>query len=343
LRPSDFHFDLPPDRIAQTPAVPRDHARLMVLEREGGRIHHARFDTIGAWLRSGDLLVVNDTRVIPARVYGRKDTGGWIEALLVEELAGGAWRALVRGRGRLEEGRAVHFDGAHARLRQRLGGGEWVLAFDPPDVRSLLERCGRMPLPPYIARPREGDSLAEQDHEWYQTVFARHPGAIAAPTAGLHFTPELLARLRTDGVEAVAVTLHVGPGTFRPVKVEDLAHHRMDAEAYDVSGAVAVRLTAARAEGRRVIAVGTTATRTLETVWEDGRYRAGSGRTGLFIHPPYPFRAIDALLTNFHLPEGTPIMLAAAFAGRERLLEAYRAAVAEGYRFFSYGDAMLIV
>jgi len=343
LRTSDFHFDLPLDRIAQTPAEPRDHARLMVLERAAGGIHHARFDGIGAWLHPGDVLVLNDTQVIPARLYGKKETGGWVELLLCEDRGGGAWKSLVRGRGRIDAGRAVVFEGARAVLREKLGRGGWIVQFDPPDVRGLLERAGRMPLPPYIDRPRENDPWRDADRVWYQTVYAARPGAIAAPTAGLHFTPELLARLRGAGVDTATVTLHVGPGTFRPVKVEQIADHRMDEEEYEVPPETAVRLERARAEGGRVIAVGTTATRTLETVWASGRYRPGRGRTALFLYPSCEFRAIDALVTNFHLPEGTPIMLAAAFAGRERVLEAYRVAIAEGYRFFSYGDAMLVV
>ncbi len=341
---SDFRFDLPPDRIAQIPAEPRDHARLMVLERATGAITHARFDDLGKWLRRGDALVLNDTRVIPARLYGRKDTGGWVEILLVRDEGGGLWRCLVRGRGRLEAGRDVRFEqGSRARLTEKLGGGEWRVAFDPPDLGPLLEAAGRMPLPPYIARPRGEDPWRERDREWYQTVYASRAGAIAAPTAGLHFTPPLLDRLRGDGVEIVTITLHVGPGTFRPVKADDLRDHRMDAEEFELSAGAAAAIADALAADRRVVAVGTTVTRTLETLAIRGGVRAGTGSTDLFIHPPYAFRSVGALVTNFHLPEGTPLMLTAAFAGRERLLDAYAVAVREGYRFFSYGDAMLVV
>lgn len=345
LTRADFHFELPPDRIAQRPCEPRDHCRLMVLGRATGAVQHARFDALGTWLRPGDLLVLNDTRVIPARLYGRKPTGGWMELLLCEEVGSGRWKALVRGRGHVEPGGLVHFDGEAgvARLIRRLGEGAWEIAFEATDARALIDRIGRMPLPPYIPRARGEDPLRDADRAWYQTVFARTPGAIAAPTAGLHFTPELLDRLRSAGVEQARITLHVGPGTFRPVKVDDLSLHRMDPEPYEIAAEAAEQLNAARRAGRRIVAVGTTVTRTLEAACGADGFTPGTGQTDLFLRPGSPFRVVGALLTNFHLPEGTPLMLTAAFAGRESVLAAYRVAVTAGYQFFSYGDAMLIV
>jgi S-adenosylmethionine:tRNA ribosyltransferase-isomerase len=341
MRLSDFDYDLPPGRIATRPAEPRDAARLLVVPRGGGPLKDRGFADLPDLLDPGDLLVVNDTRVIPARLVGRRvGTGGAVEVFLLREEEGRRWRALLGPARRMRPGVRIAFSGAECEVTAEHEGGERSVVFagDEP-VLAIAQRVGAVPLPPYMGR--EADA---SDADAYQTVFARVPGAVAAPTAGLHLTQSLLARLLTRGIGLATVTLHVGPGTFRPVTADDVSEHRMDFEPYVVPAATEAAIAAARAAGKRVVAVGTTTTRTLEAVAASaGRVVAGAGRTDLFLRPPHVFRAVDALVTNFHLPRSTLLMLVSAFAGRERVLAAYAHAVASGYRFYSYGDAMLLL
>jgi S-adenosylmethionine:tRNA ribosyltransferase-isomerase len=336
MRLEDFDYPLPAELIAQRPAEPRDSSRLLVVHRADGRLEHRVFREIGAYLRPGDVLVVNDTRVIPARLRGRRPgTGGAVELLLLRPAGGGGWEALVRPGRRLKPGAVVHVGpGVPVEIADWLPGGRRLVRLaDGGDLRALMAAAGEMPLPPYIRRPLD-------DPAHYQTVFAREDGAVAAPTAGLHFTPGLLDGLRAQGVVVVALTLHVGLGTFQPVVVEDIARHRMDPEHYAIGEDAAAAINARRG---RLFAVGTTTVRALETAAADGTVRPGAGWTGLFITPGYRFRVVEALVTNFHLPRTTLLMLVCAFAGRELTLSAYREAVRERYRFYSFGDAMLIV
>ena len=352
---SDFDFDLPDTLIAQE-AGERGRSRLLVLRRDSGAVEHTTFAELSRFLRAGDLLVLNDTRVFPARLIGHRDpSGGEVECLLmgrprpVDGAEPGAeeWDALVHPGQKLKPGARMLFEGRGGTLRgeilaQRFQGRRTVRlwADDPGGVAAVVDRIGHVPLPPYIKR----DDVPG-DRERYQTVYASERGSIAAPTAGLHFTPEQLASLRAAGVERAAVTLHVGYGTFKPVRVDRVEDHEVDPESYAVSADAAAALTRARSEGRRIVAVGTTTVRVLESleVSPEGGVRPGTGDTRLFIHPGHQFRLVDALITNFHLPKSSLLMLVAAFAGREATLGAYRQAVAEGYRFYSYGDAMLIV
>ena len=341
VRTSDFDYELPPERIAQHPTVRRDESRLLVLDRATGRTQHRRFTDLPSLIAAGDVLVLNETRVFPARLLGRKPTGAPAEVLLLRPLEGDRrWLALVRPGGKLKPGRVVDVaDDLSVRILDSTEAGERVVELVTDDPAAAIEKHGRMPLPPYIER----DAGAE-DAERYQTVYARAPGSVAAPTAGLHFTPELLDAVRASGATIERVVLHVGVGTFRPVEVDDPARHRMHAEWYHVPDEVAERLNAARARGGALWSVGTTVARTLETVaGDDGTIRPGSGWTDIFIRPPYRFRAVDRLITNFHLPRSTLLMLVSAFGGRDAVLAAYREAVAEGYRFYSYGDAMALI
>jgi S-adenosylmethionine:tRNA ribosyltransferase-isomerase len=342
-----YDFDLPPELIAQEPARVRDASRLMVLDRAAAGCRHARFSGLPGRLRSGDLLVLNDTAVRQARLFGRKaGTHGRVEALLLAPEGGGRWRSLVRGAGR--PGTIVEFaDGA---IRATVAGvdanGEAIIAFDDPaGGERATAAAGYPPLPPYIRR-REDEARRRRrsDRARYQTVFARRPASVAAPTAGLHFTGRLFERLARAGVQTAFVTLDVGPGTFRPIRSDDLAEHRLEPEQAEISPETSAAIAAARARGGRVIAVGTTVTRTLET-FADGRGGVTAQRApaGLFIRPGHRFQVVDALVTNFHLPKSSLLVLAAAFAGRERLLAAYAEAVSRHYRFYSFGDAMLIM
>ncbi len=341
---SEFDFVLPPERIATAAAEPRDHARLLVHDRRHGTQEHVQVKDLGRFLRAGDLLVLNDTRVLPWRLRGRRATGGGVECLLVR-LDGDVGEAFVKPSKKLRVGDVVPMEGGAIglALRESLGGGRWSVALLAREgtVAQALERCGRAPLPPYI--DRDGDEDVHKDRARYQTVFARTPGAIAAPTAGLHFTPELLAALQAGGVELAWVTLHVGEGTFAPLRATVVEEHRMHAERYELPAATAAAVASTKARGGRVVAVGTTSCRTLETcAADDGTIRAGSGASDLFLYPGRRFRVVDALLTNFHLPQSTLLMLVAAFAGREPILAVYRDAIERGYRFYSFGDAMLI-
>ena len=357
VRTADFHFDLPPELIAQQPAARRDGSRLLVLQRKDGEIAHRQFPEVLEFLKPGDVLVLNNSRVIPARLHGANEkTGGKFEILLLEENAPNDWWAMMRPGKRAKIGTKI-------RLQEKNGATTnifaMVTAVNDEGHRRLqfsgienifqeLEKLGEMPLPPYIERATE---IAE-DKERYQTVYAQSAGSVAAPTAGLHFTPELLDKIRALGVKICFVTLHVGAGTFLPVKVENIAEHKMHAEHFEVGEETVLAVNGAKKNGHRVIAVGTTATRTLETVARQngGTINVYAGKTDIFLFPPAQFQIVDALLTNFHLPESTLLMLVSAFAapgkknaGRELILKTYAEAIREHYHFFSYGDAMLIL
>lgn len=336
---SDFDYDLPETLIAQEPAERRDASRLLILDRTTGKIEHRMFPDLESFLRPGDLLVVNNTKVIPCRLPARKAGGGKAEVFLVSEKGTNLWDALVRGTGGTGGMLSIE-GGVEAEITAANADGTWTVQFHGVhDIRTILPEIGRTPLPPYIRR-----EAVDRDRERYQTVYAEHEGAVAAPTAGLHFTGAILQRLKKRAIEIAPVTLHVGPGTFQPVRTEVITEHRMHPERYDIPAASAASINRAKVEGRRVIAVGTTSVRAVETAaGEDGIVSSGKGSSSLFIRPGYPFKVIRGLVTNFHLPKSTLLLLVSAFAGREHVLAAYRAAAAERYRFYSYGDAMLIL
>jgi S-adenosylmethionine:tRNA ribosyltransferase-isomerase len=342
LKLSDFDYHLPQGMIAQHPIEPRDGSRMMVLRRPSG-IEHRQFRDFPSFLEPSDVLVLNDTRVIPARLLGRRSTGAQIEVLLIHPLNETTWRCMVNPGRKVRPGDTINFSPElSGEVVSRTEGGTRAIRFSfNGNFEGVLERTGLTPLPPYIKRnsPEEGDRLR------YQTVYAEKAGAVAAPTAGLHFTENILEEVRSRGVRIARLTLHVGPGTFQPVKVEEIEKHRMDSEWYEVGTEAAETINAARSAGGRLVAVGTTAVRTLESVWDErsAAIMPGSGWTNLFIRPGHRFRAVDALLTNFHLPRSTLLMLVSAFAGRERILAAYEEAIRAGYRFYSYGDCMLIL
>ena len=342
MRVSDFDYELPEELIAQQ-AVARGASRMLALNRASGAIRHLQIADVVDLLASGDLLLLNDTRVIPARLYARRPTGRRFELLLLRRVEDATWEALLRPavRARRDESLLLA-DGGTCRPAERLEEGRWLVRFEPPLDLDRLDRLGEAPLPPYIERPH---GATDEDRTRYQTVYAREPGAVAAPTAGLHFDDELLDRIRGRGVELAFVTLHVGLGTFRPVQVEEVADHRMHSEWYRFTEAGAGAVNRALEEGRRLVCVGTTSVRALEAALAagGGRVRPGASWTELFITPGFEFRGCGALLTNFHLPRSTLLMMVAAFAGRESVLAAYHEAIAEGYRFYSYGDAMFIV
>jgi S-adenosylmethionine:tRNA ribosyltransferase-isomerase len=363
MKTSDFDYQLPPERIAQTPAEPRDSSRLLVLHRDGGHIEHRLFGDIGDYLQVGDMLVANNSRVIPARLLGRKATGGQVEILLLEQINATTWKALVKGK-HMRPGTTVNLvqhagepAGVQATVLAELDGAQRLVSFSPA-LDGALDAIGETPLPPYIHAPL-------RDPERYQTVYARPSGSAAAPTAGLHFTPELLLALRDAGVGFETVTLHVGLDTFKPVSADAVADHTIHSESIELSVAAAERINQAKLAGGRIVAVGTTAVRTLETAaWRaagvTGSLRtvsalqsppacpwkpvaATNGRTDLYIYPGYQYRVVDCMLTNFHLPRSSLLMLVAAFAGYELMMHAYHVAIAAAYRFYSFGDAMLIV
>ena len=339
MKKSEFSVDLPQELIAQTPLPRRDASRLMLLDKVTGEISHRHFYELPSLLQAGDCLVMNDSRVIPARLFGVRPTGGAVEVVLLRDLGGSRWECLTRPGRKTPPGTQISFGEGELTAEVVSAGadGNKILRFDYQGIfLEVLDRLGQMPLPPYI-------KTKLQDKERYQTVYARDPGSAAAPTAGLHFTPELLQALRDKGVSLCWLTLHVGLGTFRPVKEENIEDHPMHAEYCVIPPETAETINAARAAGGRIIAVGTTSCRTLESfAAEDGTITSRSGWTDIFIYPGYRFKAIDALITNFHLPESTLIMLVSALAGRENVLNAYKAAVEERYRFFSFGDAMFI-
>jgi S-adenosylmethionine:tRNA ribosyltransferase-isomerase len=344
---SEFWFDLPETAIATSPAKPRDSSRLLVHDRARGTAETRVFRELPDLLRAGDLLVVNDTRVLPHRLVGRRASGGRVECLVLAR-SGSSCAGLFRPAKRLRRGELVALEeGALvARIVRELGEGglEFELSAPGGDLESALRTHGRAPLPPYLSRNGEDDDRRREDLASYQTVFAKRDGAVAAPTAGLHFTPGLIEALERRGILLASVTLHVGLGTFEPIRVERVEDHRMHAESFEIGPAAADLLHEARSRGGRVVAVGTTVARVLETVAApDGRAVPCRGSTALFIHPGYRFRAVDALLTNFHLPGSTLLLLVSALVGREKLLELYGRAIREGYRFYSFGDAMLVL
>ena len=343
LRVSDFDYDLPPELIAQQPLPRRDDSRMMIVDRRAGTVRHGRFREFPGFLDEGDVLVLNDTKVLPARLWGTSGEAT-IEFLFIRESGPGRWEALCRPAKRVREGDRVRFPrGVEARVAGPGEDGRRVLDFGKLDVRALLHETGYAPLPPYIKRAKRDEAARPGDIARYQTVFAKKEGAIAAPTAGLHFTPGVLRALGDRGVDVRRVTLDVGLATFQPVRVELVDDHRMLEEFYSVTPAVARAVTGAKAEGRPVTAVGTTVVRTLESAWQDGALRSGRRSTTLFIRPGFEFRVVDRLLTNFHLPRSTLLMLVSAFAGHDLMIKAYREAVRERYRFFSFGDSMLIL
>lgn len=338
---SDFHFDLPPELIAHHPPERRSASRLLCVDRISGALQHRHFHELPELLKPEDLLVFNNTRVIPARLFGHKPSGGKVEVLLERVMTGNAVLAQVKGSKSLKQDSELLLDGDKEPVTLRVDGreGEFVvLQFAPElDLMALLQRIGHMPLPPYIKR---ADELA--DRERYQTVYAEKAGAVAAPTAGLHFDQQLLEAVKAKGVKTATVTLHVGAGTFQPVRVQNIADHRMHAEYLEVREDVCTAVRECRARGGRVVAVGTTTVRCLETASQGGEIAPFHGDTRIFIYPGYQFRSVDALITNFHLPESTLLMLVSAFSSRENIMAAYAVAIAEKYRFFSYGDAMFI-
>ncbi|MBR6596275.1 MAG: tRNA preQ1(34) S-adenosylmethionine ribosyltransferase-isomerase QueA [Oscillospiraceae bacterium] len=340
MKTSDFYYDLPEELIAQTPLQKRDTSRLLVLDRESGEIEHKHFYDILDYLNSGDCLVMNDSRVLPARLLGHRPTGGAVEVLLLRDLGDKKWECLCKPGRKMQVGNEVIFGNGElsATVVEVQDTGNRVVEFHYEGIfLEVLERLGKMPLPPYIKEEL-------QDQERYQTVYSKAVGSAAAPTAGLHWTNELLEKAREKGVKTAFVTLHVGLGTFRPVKAEEITDHHMHAELCMISDETAAILNQTKAQGGRIICVGTTSCRTLESlVNEDGSFEAKSKWTEIFIYPGYTFKAMEGLITNFHLPESTLVMLVSAFAGREKVLNAYEEAVKERYRFFSFGDAMCIL
>ena len=350
---SDYNYKLPKELIAQKPVERRDQSNLLVMDRQTGKLFHHRFDMLDHFLRPGDVLVINNTAVIPGRLVGRKDSGGKVEVLICNFSSNGnpktlnarrVFECLVKTAKPLKPGRALYFEeGLGAEVIERCNG-TYIIKFHPEgDFETLLDRIGQVPLPPYIRRSPKLEPPCD-DRAAYQTVYAVEKGAVAAPTAGLHFTSELLEKLKTAGVATVSLTLHVGYGTFLPVRSEDIRSHHMHAESYSIPVQAADRINSARNAGHRVVAVGTTCVRTLEFVSDSAGYvRAENGCCDLFIYPGYRFKAVDAMITNFHLPQSTLLMLVSAFAGRQNVLNAYQEAIKRKYRFFSYGDAMLIL
>ncbi len=358
MRADFFDYHLPPDLIAQEPCSERDKSRLLVVRRSDQSIEHRIFEDLPEILNPGDLFVLNNTRVVPARLVGlRAGTGGRWEGLFLRELPDQTWEILSKSRGKLTAGEEIQVESGPLRLRllEKTAGGHWLVrpfleprtivsglrSEDEPEQSALklLERSGQVPLPPYIRKGQAGPD----DRERYQTVYARQAGAVAAPTAGFHFTPRLFERLRERGIDWTYLTLHVGLGTFQPIQVDNVAKHVMHRESGELSAEAADEITACKSRGGKVIAVGTTSVRVLETVAATGTIRAWHGETDLYIYPPFQFRAVDALITNFHLPRTTLLLLVSAFAGTDLIQRAYQAAIAERYRFFSYGDAMVIL
>jgi S-adenosylmethionine:tRNA ribosyltransferase-isomerase len=342
MRIEHLDYDLPAELIAQHPVDPRDHARLMVVDRRSGLVAHHRFGDLPSLLRAPDCLVINDTRVLPARLVGRRaTTGGRWEGLFLRALPSGLWEMMCHARGRIQPGEFILINGDETRLilRDRTPHGHWLVQPEPSQpATGFLKRHGHVPLPPYI----RGGQDESADRERYQTVYAERAGAVAAPTAGLHFTPNLLDDLEGFGVGLVRLTLHAGPGTFQPIR-ESIESHVMHSEWGELTPAAATSIRRCRASGGRVVAVGTTSVRVLETAAQGGEVQPWSGETAIFIRPPYRFRAVDALITNFHLPRTTLLALVYAFAGEQLCRTAYAEAIRQRYRFFSYGDAMLIV
>ena len=339
---SDFEYDLPNELIAQEPADRRDGSRMLVTDRGNQSFADHLFGDLTQFLRPDDLLVLNNTKVFPARLVGKSSTGANVEIFLISEIAGGLWQALARPARRLKPGKWITFaDSLDAEVVEKTVDGKVIVRFrSDGDLFEILDQIGKTPLPPYIKRAK---SNIDTDRERYQTVFARNRGAIAAPTAGLHFTPDVLGAIKATGAEIAEITLHVGYGTFEPVHVQDISEHKVSAEPYEITDTVAALLNSARAKNRRIVAVGTTTTRALETTMARfGSFVAGSYSADLTITPGYKFKAVDALLTNFHLPQSSLLVLTSTFGGHELIMNAYRHAVTAKYRFYSYGDCMFI-
>lgn len=349
MKTEKLQFHLPPELIAQQPLPVRSDSRLLVLDRANGRFTDSRFSRLGDFLASGDCLVVNDTKVLPARFFARRSTGAKMEGLFLAEIATGTWQVMLKGTRRIMPGEKFYIkdkkkaDFCTAEVLQKRGDGTCLLKTEPQeDYKSVLKKVGFPPLPPYIKRD-DDLAVAAVDKQRYQTVYARRPGAIAAPTAGLHFTNQLIEQLKQAGIRFAYVTLHVGTGTFKPIKTENVDDHKIHQEWFSIDAENAAIINAAKEKTGRIIAVGTTSTRALETAATAAQIRAMSGSTGLFIKPGYEFKIVDAVITNFHLPKSTLLALVAAFAGLENILAAYQHAIEKRYRFYSYGDAMLVI
>jgi S-adenosylmethionine:tRNA ribosyltransferase-isomerase len=348
LNLSDYDYYLPPELIAQTPAKERDQSRLLVLHKASGNLNHGKFVQITDYLDKDDVLVINNVKVIPARLYARKKTGGKVEILLLRKVGDEAhiWQALITDARKFKPGDRVYFadDNLQAEIKEKGKEGKVILSFDTPDFEKTLQKIGKMPLPPYIKR-----EAGEEDRERYQTIFALKSGAVAAPTAGLHFTPAVIEAIKAKGIKIIQITLYVGMGTFAPVREEDITKHKMGTEFYDIPEESAKEINEAIKAGKNIVSVGTTAVRALESAAfldtshiNNWRVKAGSASTDIFMYPGYEFKIVKKLITNFHLPKSTLLMLVSAFAGADTIKKTYQAAIAEKYRFFSYGDAMFI-
>ena len=338
-----FDYTLPESLIAPAPAEPRDSSRLLVVEKATGRLHHKRFSDLPDFLRAGDCVVLNRTKVLKARIVGKKRSGGRAELLLLSphDGEGRQWRALARG---LAKGASLELTGGlRCEVMGKTEEGEWVCHFPTDNLLSYLDTHGAMPLPPYILKQRKRSPAECPDDERYQTIYAKVPGSVAAPTAGLHFTEGVFQKLKAKGVDVAFITLHIGWGTFRPILTQNILDHRMLPEPFEIDAATAAQIVMARRRGGRVVSVGTSTTRALETASKGERLAAMKGMADVFIYPGHRYRAVDALITNFHLPKSTPLLLASAFAGPQNVAAAYREAIAQKYRFYSYGDAMLVV
>ena len=338
---SEYDYHLPEELVARHPAAKRDESRMLQVNRNTGELQAHQFSHFSELIQPGDALVLNDTKVIPARIFGtRIPTGGKVEALLIEERAPGLWQAMLKPGKRMNPGVAVQITGSDNSftVHSRLGDGTFEILFDTEHVLSLLDECGKLPLPPYMNREME-----LEDTSRYQTVFADKQGAVAAPTAGLHFTEDLLKKLEERGVNIAYLTLHVGPGTFLPVSVDDISQHKMHSESYELPVETVKTLKSVKANGGRIFVIGTTSVRVLESCWDEEEFlKAGKGRTEIFLYPPYKPKVCDVLLTNFHLPKSTLLMLVSCFAGRENIFKAYEYAIQQKFRFYSYGDCMIL-
>ncbi len=346
LKMTDYDYVLPKNLIAQYPLKKRDESRLLVLHKKSSRIEHRRFFEIIEYLNCGDVLVLNNTKVIPALTIGYKETGGKVEVLAVKEIEDGMWEMLLKSNNKLRENESLFFDdnSVKGKIIRKNEKGSWIIGFkNGKEFTQVLKKVGRTPLPPYIKRNLDNEPMRIMDEKCYQTVYAKEKGAIAAPTAGLHFTEELLEKIITKGIKIAYITLHVGLGTFKSIKEENFTQHTIHKEFYDIPKNSIDTINKAESLGKKIIATGTTTCRVLENVAGNGRIKESSGWTDLFIYPPYKFRLTDSLITNFHLQRTSLILLVSAFAGRENIISSYKAAVNLGYRFFSYGDCMLII
>lgn len=342
---SEFDYDLPEELIAQTPSEKRENSRMMVLNRAEHKFYHKHFYDIVDYLDDNCVLVLNNTKVIPARLYGHKDTGAFIEIFLLKQKEEKLWEALVKPSKRIKEGMVIKIaDCLSVKALENLGDGKWLVELIYDGILyEILDKVGNIPLPPYIERKMTDDERKSLDYDRYQTVYAKNEGSVAAPTAGLHFTKEILEKLKNKGVEIAYVNLTVGLGTFRPVKCENILDHKMDSEEFEISQETADIINNAKAKGKKLVAVGTTSVRTLETAYQQfGEIKACKSASRLFIYPPYEFKVVDNLITNFHLPKSTLLMLISALAGKDFVFEAYKSAIEEKYRFYSYGDCMYI-